>query len=156
MWAHVTWQWRSMVDKLSSKQKVLYIHSCCYRCKPNCLNTLGSGRNGHHFADDIFKFTFLDFFLVLSITLQNDDITLVTISRHCFRWWLGDGQAPSHFWNQWKPYSLTRRSYSSAGSNEQSTVYQLVSIDTFNLRVECHQYRGFFTPGIRNVTPAYL
>ena len=31
-----------------------------------------------------------------------------TISQHWFRWWLGAGQAPSHYLNQCWPHSLTQ------------------------------------------------
>ena len=71
--------------------------------KNNAFNTLRPRQNGRHFADDTFKRIFskkmsefrLKFHWGLFLRVQ------LTISQHCFRYWLGADQATSHYLKQW-------------------------------------------------------
>ena len=58
-----------------------------------CINTMRPRQDGHHHPDDIFKCIFLG-----------------------FRWWLGAGQATSHYLNQY--WLVYWRIYSSLGLSE--------------------------------------
>ena len=82
------------------------------------FNTLRSRQNGRHFADDILKYIFLkkmhEFHLRfhLSLFLRFE----LTIFQHWFRYWLGAGQATSHYLNQW--WLVYWHIYASLGFNE--------------------------------------
>ena len=54
----------------------------------------------------------------------------ITIIQHCFRWWLGAGQATSHYLNQW--WLVYWRIYASLGLNDLTTPN---SIHRFKFRV---------------------
>ena len=82
------------------------------------VNTLGSGQNGCHFADDIFKCIFLNenVWIPIKISLKFLPKVQSTIFQHWIRQWLGADQATSHYLNQW--WLDYRRIYASLGLNE--------------------------------------
>ena len=82
------------------------------------LNTLRLRRNEQHFADDIFKrmFSMKMFEFRLKFHWRLFPRVQLTIFQHWFRWWLGAGQATSHYLNQW--WLVYRRIYASLGLNE--------------------------------------
>ena len=84
----------------------------------NSFNRLKPRQNGCHFADDIFKFIFLNGNVL--ILLQIDWSLLLgvqlTLFKHWFRWWLGAVQTASHCLNQW--WLVWRCLFVSLGLNE--------------------------------------
>ena len=85
-------------------------------CHNHRFNTLGAETKWQPFLNDIFKCIFLnwnfDWNLFPRVQLTKFEF------RHWFRWWLGAGQASSHYLNQW--WLVYRRIYSSLGLNELS------------------------------------
>ena len=75
---------------------------------PENMRTVKSsppGQNDRHFADDIFKYVFMNEKVLFRFEFHWSLFTRVqlTIFQHWFRWWLGSDQATSHYLN----YSLT-------------------------------------------------
>ena len=91
--------------------KYLWIHISLW----TLFNTL---RPRHHFADNIFKCIFLNenAWIALKISLKFVPKVQLTIFQDWFRWWLGAGQATSHYLNQW--WLVYWRIYASLSLNE--------------------------------------
>ena len=74
------------------------------------FNSSSPGRNGHHFADDNFKWIFVNENFVLFWSQFHWSLFLkfqLTITQHWFRKWRGAEQATSHYLNQCRASSLT-------------------------------------------------
>ena len=82
------------------------------------LSTLRPRQNGHHFADDTFKHSSWMKILEFQLKFHWSFFLRVqlTIVHHWFRWWLGAGQATSHYLKQW--WLDYRRICVSLGLNE--------------------------------------
>ena len=87
--------------------KALLTHiSLVYRDWNIMFSTSRARQYGHHFLDIIFKFISFNENVLISLWISLKFFHL-TISQHWLRWWLGAGQARSHYVNQWWPCSLT-------------------------------------------------
>ena len=66
-------------------------------------DTLGLRQNGSHFSDDIFKCISFNKNVWISMisSLKLFLLFQLIIFQHWLRWWLGAGQATSHYLNQW-------------------------------------------------------
>ena len=81
-------------------------------------NSLRPRQNGCHFADDTFTRIFLNEVLEFRLNFHWSLFMRVqlTLFQHWFRWWLGAGQATSHYLNQW--WIVHWRINASLGLNE--------------------------------------
>ena len=92
------------------------------------LNTLRPTQNCRHFADDIFKYIFLNenVWISLKISLIFVLRLKLPILQHRFRSWLGTDQATSHYLNQfWLVYWCM---YVSFSLNELNKSYLILKL----------------------------
>ena len=100
-------------------------HKLCVT-RPWWVNTLSPRQNGRHFADDIFKWMFLNENVWISIKSSLKFVPKGPINKiqHWFRWWLGAVQATNHYLKQC--WLVFRRIYASLGLNELRKIFKLV------------------------------
>ena len=94
----------------------LWVLLCLY-CR--YINSATPGQNGHHFTDNIFKYSFINeiFCILLWSLLRLVPKGPLTISQHHFRQWLGAEKATNHYLNKCWPSPLTH-TYATWGGDE--------------------------------------
>ena len=96
----------------------------------SAVNSLRRGQNGHHFADDIFKYIFLNGNVLISLKISLKFVRKVPIDNNS----LFACQVTSHYLNQW--WLIYWRIYASLGLNQLThhppSNWQKVSIGSGN------------------------
>ena len=116
---------------LNHRHRLSYaiIFSTCHHLSVTwILNTLRPTQNCRHFADDIFKYIFLNdnVWISLKISLIFVLRLKLPILQHRFRSWLGTDQATSHYLNQfWLVYWCM---YVSFSLNELNKSYLILKL----------------------------
>ena len=91
--------------------------ACCFELN-QYVNTLRPKQDGRHFQTTFSNaFSWMKIFnFRLRFPWRLFPRFQLTIFQHWFRWWLGAGEATSHYLNQW--WSVYWRIYASLGLNE--------------------------------------